>query len=1072
MTATQLSSVTPAPTATAEARLAAFCAPDAPEVFHSIVYQPQVWTSDPYDVETIHAEARETFGRMLRRAAVTPPPQSGRILLLLGEAGSGKTHLMRAFRGLTHADGVGYFGYLQMNADVGNYARYLLSNLIESLDHPYHPPHVETSGLMRLSTGLFETIPGVAAEEREELRDGVVNDLSSYVYEFVDRAVSDRRFDGCDLDLIRALIYLQRDDPRIKSKVLKWLRCEDLSGYDRAMLGGLVPKVEEEHPLQMVTQFGRIMAAVGGAPLVLCVDQLEDMFNQNLAIERFRKVVDTLVAITDKVPTAVLVVACLEDYYKANEQSLTAPKLHRLTRDPEPVRLTTQRSLVEIETMVARRLEHLYDETELTPDRDVPTFPFQSRHLQPLTNLSARNALDNCRRHHQRCIAAGTWLEPDFAPQATEGPVAQPRLGSASIPDLEQIWNDFRTAFNATVPEDETGRAELLAWGIGHCSAELPPDYHFAAEADGQMIPVDGHSPGNVVDRLLVAVCEKKPQGGGLSRQITEVEKRAGETPIALVRSTEFPKTPKADVSKQIAKLIKHNGRRVVVEDSDWRTLLAFRSFHGHHGSRPDFISWQRVSQPLSKLPALRRILALDKLPAPRAAAAAPPAAPSPTPPRPVAPGTTAPREQPPTGDGPLLLGVSRSVSAAPVTVDPLELRQHMAFLGGPGSGKTTAALALIEQLLLRGVPAVLIDRKGDLCRYADPDAWRPPTDPGRAARLRDLRDCIDVAVYTPGAAGGRPLAIPVVPDGLSQLSTADREQVAGFAAAALGGMMNYKPKGTDQVLQVILAKAIEVLAATSGRPVTVEALQELVHDQDDALLNAVGGYEAKHYKRLAQDLLTLKWRLKNLLAADAEPLNIDALLGRGPTATSGKIRLSVISTHFLGESGTVDFWLAQLLIALDRWRVKSPSDGLQAVVLLDEADQYLPAQRQPATKAPLESLLRRARSAGIGFFLATQSPGDFDYRCRDQIRGWLVGRVKEPVALNKLKPMFSEAKGDVVVKLPTQGTGEFHLLREKEVVALKTEPSLIETKQLPEQRILEIARVGPAAAAGPVVSG
>ena len=58
------------------------------------------------------------------------------------------------------------------------------------------------------------------------------------------------------------------------------------------------------------------------------------------------------------------------------------------------------------------------------------------------------------------------------------------------------------------------------------------------------------------------------------------------------------------------------------------------------------------------------------------------------------------------------------------MTLDPQELTQHAAFLGGSGSGKTTAALNLIEQLLERGVPAVLLDRKGDLCRYADPAAW------------------------------------------------------------------------------------------------------------------------------------------------------------------------------------------------------------------------------------------------------------------------------------------------------------------------------------------------------------
>ena len=86
-------------------------------------------------------------------------------------------------------------------------------------------------------------------------------------------------------------------------------------------------------------------------------------------------------------------------------------------------------------------------------------------------------------------------------------------------------------------------------------------------------------------------------------------------------------------------------------------------------------------------------------------------------------------------------------------------------------------------------------------------------------------------------------------------------------------------------------------------------------------------------------------------------------------------------------------------------------SATVAAVVLFDEADLYLPAVRQPATKEPMENLLKRARSAGLSLLLATQSPGDFDYKCRDNIRSWLVGQVKEETALRKLKPMFSEVR-------------------------------------------------------------
>jgi len=47
----------------------------------------------------------------------------------------------------------------------------------------------------------------------------------------------------------------------------------------------------------------------------------------------------------------------------------------------------------------------------------------------------------------------------------------------------------------------------------------------------------------------------------------------------------------------------------------------------------------------------------------------------------------------------------------------------------------------------------------------------------------------------------------------------------------------------------------------------------------------------------------------------------------------------------------------------------------------------------------------------------------------------------------------------DAAAKLPGQGTGQFYLVREREVAAVQCEPSLIPTAQLPEDRILELAR-------------
>ena len=308
----------------------------------------------------------------------------------------------------------------------------------------------------------------------------------------------------------------------------------------------------------------------------------------------------------------------------------------------------------------------------------------------------------------------------------------------------------------------------------------------------------------------------------------------------------------------------------------------------------------------------------------------------------------------------------------------------------------------------------------------------RSPTRPDVPAR-QALRDKLDVALFTPGEPNGRPLALPVVPPGFDQLPEADRERFAQYAAAALGSMIGFKSSDADKGQRAILAKAIETVAAVPGATITVPRLRDVIEQQDDALLNAIGGgYPDKYYANLAQRLLTLELNNKQLLTGD-ERLDVDALLGTGPHARPGRVRLSVISTRFLGDAAKVDFWVSQLLVAVSRWCAKSPQPRLQAVFLFDEADVYLPAgNKQPATKAPMEDLLKRARSAGVGVFLATQSPGDFDYKCKENVRTWLIGRVKEPRAIEKLKPMLAAAKGDVTDKLAGQATGEFYLVRER----------------------------------------
>ena len=133
----------------------------------------------------------------------------------------------------------------------------------------------------------------------------------------------------------------------------------------------------------------------------------------------------------------------------------------------------------------------------------------------------------------------------------------------------------------------------------------------------------------------------------------------------------------------------------------------------------------------------------------------------------------------------------------------------------------------------------------------------------------------------------------------------------------------------------------------------------------------------------------------------------MESLLGLGRYQRPNRTRLSVIYTGFLGDNENILFWVSQFLSEALRFCQRNPNDELQAVVMFDEADLYIPANSKPATAEPLQSLLKRARSAGLGMMLATQSPGDLDYKSRDQITSWFIGRVREDTALRKLKAAF-----------------------------------------------------------------
>jgi hypothetical protein len=89
---------------------------------------------------------------------------------------------------------------------------------------------------------------------------------------------------------------------------------------------------------------------------------------------------------------------------------------------------------------------------------------------------------------------------------------------------------------------------------------------------------------------------------------------------------------------------------------------------------------------------------------------------------------------------------------------------------------------------------------------------------------------------------------------------------------------------------------------------------------------------------------------------------------------------------------------------------------------------------------------------------LATQNPGDFDYKARDNINTWLLGKIAQERAIEKMRNLIASYP-DVGPRLASQRTGSFFLLTGTTKRELRADRSLMETVQLSETEVAELAR-------------
>lgn len=367
-----------------------------------------------------------------------------------------------------------------------------------------------------------------------------------------------------------------------------------------------------------------------------------------------------------------------------------------------------------------------------------------------------------------------------------------------------------------------------------------------------------------------------------------------------------------------------------------------------------------------------------------------------------------------------------------PFLYDPNDLTTHAVVVGMTGSGKTGLCLDLLEEAALAGIPALMIDPKGDisnaLLHFPDllPQDFSPWVDPDLARRagqsldqaaaqaaaawkaglaeweigperLRALQNAAHFTIYTPGSDAGIPVSIlasfqaPPIPwESNRELL---REKVSGTVTALLGlvGLQNIDPVRSRE--HILLSNIFEN-AWKQGKDLD---LGELILQTQTPPFSKLGVFDVNTFFP-EKDRFELAMLLNNILAAptfqawiEGQPLDVQGLL----YAPDGRPRHSVFYIAHLSDAERM-FFVTLLYSAVETWmRTQTGTPALRAILYFDEIFGYMPPVENPPSKQPMLRMLKQARAFGVGQLLVTQNPVDVDYKALSNAGSWFIGKLQ-----------------------------------------------------------------------------
>ncbi len=993
-----------------------------------VVDPDDVWSPLTQHVSALHAgQARQVLDRFAQTERTSTPLG----VVLEGEKGVGKTHMLRRLREDVQAGG-GWF-FLVKFLEGGEFWHSVLHGVVagfhaggsDQLTRLLHRlcdlAQVEDLSRMKLC--------GMIPVTRADL-DVLVDGLLDAAHEV---AVT------CE-DTIRALALYRARKVAGEAGRSYFAHDGEVDTEQRVAWGlrhGARP------PQQILGELFRVLALTG--PTLVAVDQLDSLMAQANASGDgssglVAQVADGLMELRGQTRRALVVVACLPRTWQLITTRAVSTAADRFTVTQLRGALPSADVAADL---VRLRLDSSYAESGFVPPH--PTWPVRPEAFRTTAHHTPRRLLRNVAEHVRRCVEAGEPTELSSFGDEAQAPQPHRTGEEQAFTALDAEFDALRATADVTAAltpatEDDVV-PRLLAAALKAFVLELGE-----RGRDLSLDPLPGARPAlharlrRTLDEVtddeqhwaFRAVASTHPNAvlSRLRNARTEAGLREDSDRRRLILLRNTPMSAGKATTRTIEALEALGAIITVLGDDDIRTFAALQTLVEQ--APAGLGMWLTKRRPASGTELFGKVF--TDLPSTAAPADPAPAA-------------------PPADHHAVPLG--RTADGRLVTVPLPALRQHTVVFAGSGSGKTVLLRRLVEECALRGVSSIVLDPNSDLARLGDPWPESPPREPGDEERAREYQSTVEVVVWTPRKQQGRPLVLRPLPDFAGVRD--NPEELAQAVEAAVAGLLPRVALPSSRAAQgrAVLQQALTHHASTGVGD--LDSYLNLLADLPD------GVSDLRDARRLAADMsdkLRAATIVDPLFGGSGNPLDPAELL----TPEAGhRARISVISMIGLPDDSHRQTFVNQLQLALFSWIRRHPAGDrpLGGLLVMDEAQDFAPSDRfTPCTDSTLK-LSAQARKYGLGLVFATQAPKGLHNRIAGNAATQVYGRTLSGVQINAITELARRRGGDVpdIARLTS---GQFYAATDGTGIDLIRAPLCLShhpPSPLTEEEVLDRAR-------------